>query len=148
MAVNSGCKSQCSLAANHIRDSRLICCAEHRDEIAFQATFYNIHIDSRTLKVQLQNWVDSQPQIRAWNTALKVSTTWQFDLSDDVSFESEATCGEQQTSNLSANSSSTSITVPTIVLSAVLGAVIIVLAIWAVISCFKKKHKGRTPVES
>ena len=154
IAVNSGCRSQCSLAANHIRDSRLICCATYRDEIAYQATFYDIHIDSAELETQLQNWIDSQPQIRAWNTVLKVSTTWRFDLPDDVYLDSEATCREQQSSSSdlgdssSSSSTSPSITVSTIVLSAVLGVVIIVIAIWAAVSCYKKKHKQTTIVES
>ena len=153
-AVNSGCSSQCSLAANNIRESRLVCCDERKEEIAFQAKIFDI--DNNELKSLIQKWVDSQPRIRGWNTLLNVSKSWEFGLSDDTFLESEAICEEVQSSegDLSGTSSSDSsaISVPTIILSAILGIVLLVLILSAVlcitIRWYKKKYRYRgTPTE-
>lgn len=148
-AVNSGCSSQCSLAANNIRESRLVCCDERKEEIAFQAKIFDI--DSNELKSQIQKWVDSQPRIRGWSTLLNVSKSWHFGLSDDTFLESEAKCEEVQTSeddlSSTSNSDSSGISVPTTILSALLGIVLLVLILSAVlfitIRWYKKKYKYR-----
>ena len=78
---------------------------------------------------------------------MNVSNTWQFGLSDDALLESEAKC-ESSTDQLSgsSNDDSLEISVPTIVLSAALGIVLILLVHMLIVTCatvnwYRKKHK-------
>ena len=118
------------------------------DEVAYQTKIYGV--DNNELKSQIQKWVDSQPQIEGWNTVLSVSSTWQFGLSDDALLDSEAKC-ESSTSQMSgsSNDDSLEISVPTIVLSAALGIVLILLVLMLIVTCatvkwYRKKHKETT----
>ena len=146
MAVNSGCSSRCSLEASDIRDSRLVCCDEQKDEVAFQAKIYGV--DNNELKNKIQKWVDSEPQIEGWNTVLRVSDTWQFGLSDNALLDSEAEC-ESSTSD-SPNDGCLNVSVHiTIALSAALGIALILLVLMLVVTCatvrwHKKKYKKTT----
>lgn len=79
----------------------MVCCEEEDKVAAFQAKIYGI--DSDELKEQLQKWVESQVEIIGWNTTLKVSSTWEFNLPDDELLDSDATCFASNSSNSSSN---------------------------------------------
>ena len=78
-----------------------------------------------------------------------MSSSWYFGLSDDTFLESEVKCDEVQSSEShpsgTSNSDSSEITVPTIILSAVLGIVLLVLVLSAILCVtirWYKKYKG------
>ena len=144
IAVNSGCSSRCYLAASNIRDSRLVCCDEQKDEIAFQAKIYGT--DNNELKNQIQKWVDSQPQIGGWDAPLNVSNVWQYGLLDDAFFDSEAKCKEVQSSQSNLLSSDFSASTITLSVFLAIALVLFALLLMAIgIVWYRKKYKPAPP---
>ena len=69
--------NECTFTVNHIRDSRLTCCGNRLDAVAYQARIINSHDVSLDIITSIiEQWITSSPALLGWNPVLILSSTW------------------------------------------------------------------------
>jgi len=82
--VNNTC-NECAFTVNHIRDSRLTCCGNRLDAVAYQARIISSHdVSLDIITSSIEKWISSSPTLPGWNSVLNLSSTWQYGLMEDT----------------------------------------------------------------
>lgn len=128
----------CTFTVNHIRDSRLTCCGNRLDAVAYQAKIissYDVSLD--TIKSVVGQWIATKPALQEANLVLHVLSTWQYGLNEETLY---VKCSSAQ-QELEQDESSTTINVIILwVIVSVLAVVIaVLLAVLAIQRCSRRK---------
>ena len=128
----------CTFKAKHIRDSRLTCCGNRLDAVAFQARIIGSHdVSLDTVKSVIEQWIATKPVLKGGNLVLNVLSTWQYGLNEETMYTECAGAQQEQEQN---ESSTTINFIVLWVIVAVLVVVIIgLLTVLVIQRCLKRK---------
>ena len=108
--------------------------------MAYQARIISSQdISLDTIKTAIQEWVANEPALPGWKSVLKISSTWQYNLSENtlhVKCGTEASSGEQEQKQDEFSVS----TIILVILALLVIIVIVVVVVLVVLKCRKKKH--------
>ena len=137
--VNATC-NECTFTVNHIQDSRLTCCGNRLDAVAYQARIISSHdVSLDTIESVIGQWIASKPALPGWNSVLKVSSTWKYGLMEDALY---VECSSPPVQELEKDTQTTYniILIIVVVLVVLILAVVIPLLIYK----FLKKRRQRS----
>ena len=140
--VDNTC-NECAFTVNHIRDSRLTCCGNRLDAVAYQARIissYDVSLDIITSSIE--KWISSSPALPGWNSVLNLSSTWQYGLMEDTLY---VECSSQHVQALATEQQDNQTTYNIILITVVVIVVLILaVVVLLVIHKFLKRKRQST----
>jgi len=130
--------NECTFTVNHIRDSRLTCCGNRLDAVAYQARIISSHdVNSDMITSIIEQWIASSPALLGWNSVLILSSTWRVLIEDTLYVE----CSSPLVQELEQNNQTVYLMV-LIALSALVVLILAVVILLVIYKCLRRTRKS------
>ena len=106
--------------------------------MAYQARIISSQdVSLDTIKTAIQEWVASEPALPGWESVLKIPSTWQYNLSENIL---HVQCGTEGLSEEQKQDELKVSTIILVILALLVIIIIVVVVVFVVLKCRKKKH--------